>query len=137
MIYAFLIAALIVRPSYPTFLFVASATLFQLVLGDADGSVYFLLAAFCDYMVAGLLYRFGQSRKSLDMMLISIVSIILNLTGWILWYFYLPPDVYVGLFGVLYTVAIITILRKDGEDVGGTEIHIDYASHHSNADSGR
>lgn len=85
--YTFLIASLIVRPRRASFLFVLVATLFQELCSNLDGSIYFFLAAFCDFIVAGVLYHFGTSRKSLDMMLISIISMSINLTGWLLWFF--------------------------------------------------
>ena len=83
--YTFLIASVIARPRGASFLFVMVATLFQELCSNLDGSIYFFLTAFCDFIVAGILYRFGTSRKSLDMMLISIVSMSINLVGWLLW----------------------------------------------------
>ncbi|MCC3682014.1 hypothetical protein LLE75_03660, partial [Staphylococcus epidermidis] len=79
--YALLIASVIARPRGASFLFVMVATLFQKLCSNLDGSIYFFLAAFCDFAVVGILYRFGTSRKSLDMMLISIVSMLINLMG--------------------------------------------------------
>lgn len=135
--YTFLIASLIVRPRGASFLFVLVATLFQELCDNLDGSIYFFLAAFCDFIVAGVLYHFGTSRKSLDMMLISIVSMSINLTGWLLWFFYQPLDVYVAMFTVLYCAAILTILKKDSDDGGGIAVHIDNSGHHPYAGAGR
>ena len=135
--YAFLIASVIVRPRGASFLFVMVATLFQELCGNLDGSIYFFLAAFCDFIVAGILCRFGTSRKSLDMMLISIVSMLINLIGWLLWFFYQPLDVYVAMFTMLYCAAILTILKKDGDDAGGIAVHIDNSGHHPYAGAGR
>jgi len=136
MIYVLLIASLLVKPHKASFLFVVSATLFNILCGNMDGSIYFIAAALCDFTVTGLLFRFGISRKALDMMLLSVVSLALNLLGWLLWYLYQPPDLYVGLFGVFYTVAIVVILKKDGADVGGFAFHIDHTGHRSHVDSG-
>lgn len=135
--YTFLIASLIVRPRRASFLFVLVATLFQELCGNLDGSIYFFLAAFCDFIVAGVLYHFGTSRKSLDVMLISIISMSINLTGWLLWFFYQPLDVYVAMFTVLYCAAILTILKKDSDDAGGIAVHIDNSGHHPYAGAGR
>lgn len=135
--YTFLIASLIVRPRRASFLFVLEATLFQELCSNLDGSIYFFLAAFCDFIVAGVLYHFGTSQKSLDMMLISIVSMSINLTGWLLWFFYQPLDVYVAMFTVLYCAAILTILKKDSDDAGGIAVHIDNSGHHPHAGAGR
>lgn len=135
MIYTFLIAALLLRPHKASFIFVACATLFNILFGNLDGSIYFFAAALCDFVVTGLLFNLRISRKVLDVMLVSIVSLGLNLVGWILWYLYQPPDIYTGLFGILYTTAIVVILKKDGTDVGGTTLHIDYSVHHTNVAS--
>lgn len=135
--YTFLIASLIVRPRRASFLFVLAATLFQELRSNLDGSIYFFLAAFCDFIVAGVLYHFGTSRKSLDMMLISIISMSINLTGWLLWFFYQPLDFYAAMFTVLYCAAILTILKKDSDDAGGIAVHIDNSGHHPYAGAGR
>lgn len=135
--YTFLIASLIVRPRRASFLFVLAATLFQELCSNLDGSIYFFLAAFCDFIVAGVLHHFGTSRKSLDMMLISIISMSINLTGWLLWFFYQPLDFYAAMFTVLYCAAILTILKKDSDDAGGIAVHIDNSGHHPYAGAGR
>lgn len=134
--YALLIASVIARPRGASFLFVMVATLFQKLCSNLDGSIYFFLAAFCDFAVVGILYRFGTSRKSLDMMLISIVSMLINLMGWFLWFFYRPLDIYVATFTMLYCVAIFTILKKDSDDAGGIAVHIDNSGHRSHVDAG-
>ena len=135
--YTFLIASVIARPRRASFLFVMVATLFQKLCSNLDGSIYFFLAAFCDFAVVGILYRFGTSRKSLDMMLISIVSMLINLMGWFLWFFYRPLDIYAATFTMLYCVAIFTILKKDSDDAGGIAVHIDNSGHHPYAGAGR
>ncbi|UVD41513.1 hypothetical protein PQZ63_gp16 [Klebsiella phage pKp383] len=125
--YAFLIASVIARPRRASFLFVMVATLFQKLCSNLDGSIYFFLAAFCDFAVVGILYRFGTSRKSLDMMLISIVSMLINLMGWFLWFFYRPLDIYAATF---------TMLKKDSDDAGGIAVHIDNSGHRSHVGAG-
>jgi hypothetical protein len=106
--YALLIASVIARPRGASFLFVMVATLFQKLCSNLDGSIYFFLAAFCDFAVVGILYRFGTSRKSLDMMLISIVSMLINLMGWFLWFFYRPLDIYAATFTMLEVLRFIS-----------------------------
>lgn len=135
--YTFLITSVIVRPRRASFLFVVTTTIFHELCGNLDGSIYFFLAAFCDFIVAGILYRFGTSRKSLDMMLISIVSMLINLIGWLLWFFYQPLDVYVAMFVMLYCAAILTVLKKDSVDAGGIAVHIDDSGHHPYAGADR
>lgn len=125
--YALLIASVIARPRGASFLFVMVATLFQKLCSNLDGSIYFFLAAFCDFAVVGILYRFGTSRKSLDMMLISIVSMLINLMGWFLWFFYRPLDIYAATF---------TMLKKDSDDAGGIAVHIDNSGHRSHVGAG-
>lgn len=136
MTYIFLIAALLIRPHRASFTFVFAATIFNMVLGDTDGYWYFPLAAFCDFIVTGLLFHFRIDRKVLDMMAVSVASLSLNLLGWVMWYLYEPPDVYVFLFSLLYAMTTVLILRKDGTNVGGAKFHIDYACNHPHVDSG-
>lgn len=134
--YALLIASVIARPRGASFLFVMVATLFQKLCSNLDGSIYFFLAAFCDFAVVGILYRFGTSRKSLDMMLISIVSMSINLIGWLPWFFYRPLDIYAATFTMLYCVAIFTILKEDSDDAGGIAVHIDNSGDRSHVGAG-
>lgn len=140
MIYAALIAALLIRPHKAAFTFVAVASLFNLACGNLDGSYYLPLAALCDFTVVGLLFNFRIDRKVFEMMVMSMISLTLNLVGWLLWFTYQAPDLYVNLFGVFYVVVIMLILRKDDahDMAGDTGFYIDYASHHPDANtSGR
>lgn len=133
--YTFLVIALILRPHKASFIFVMSASLFDILFGELDGSVYFFAAALCDFTVTGLLFNLRLSRKVLDVMKLSIVSLCLNLLGWVLWFLYQPPDIYTGLFGIFYIAAIAIMLKKDDTDVGGTPVHINYSGYHTHANS--
>lgn len=132
MFYEILIAALIIRPHRASFLFVTVATVFNMVLGDIDGLYYFPLAALSDFIVTGLLFHFRIDRKVYEVMVMSVVSLALNLLGWLMYYTYQPPDLYVALFGIFYIMATVLILRKDdtNDGTGDTGFHIDYAFHH-------
>lgn len=61
------------------------------------------------------------------MMLISIVSMLINLMGWFLWFFYRPLDIYAATF---------TMLKKDSDDAGGIAVHIDNSGHRSHVGAG-
>ena len=135
--YFILIVALIYRPHPASFLLVSTSVLFQQACGNLDGHWYFFLAALCDFTVVSLVHRFGTSLKSLNIMMICLLSIGLNLFGWLIWFFYQPLNVYTGSFQLLYALATFIILRKDDEDVGRTAFHIDYASHHPDVVAGR
>lgn len=138
MTYVALIAALMVRPHKACFVFVFVATIFHITCGELDGSLYFPLAALCDFTVTGLLYNLRIDRKVYEMMLMSVISLILNLVGWLLWFTYQPPDAYVTLFGIFYITVIVLILRKDDKNAGGIGLYIDYAVHHPDVNaSGR
>lgn len=138
MIYTALIFALLLRPHRASFVFVMVAALFNLLCGNLDGSLYFPLAALCDFAVTGLLFNFRMDRKVFEMMVLCAVSITLNLLGWVMWFTYQSPDLYVNLFGIFYIMAIALILRKDDKNAGGIGLHIDYAVHHPDVNtSGR
>ena len=80
MIYAALIAAILIRPHKATFTFVVVASLFNTLCGNLDGSYYFLLAALCDFTVVGLLFNFRIDRKVFEMMVMSVMSLTLDLS---------------------------------------------------------
>lgn len=136
MTYCILIAALIIRPHRASFLFVFVTTMFNVLFGDTGGHYYFPLAAFCDFIVTGLLFHFRIDRKVYEVMVMSVVSLMLNLLGWLMWYTYQPPDLYVTLFGIFYAAAVVLILRKDDTNAGGIGLHIDYAFHHPDVNAG-
>lgn len=137
MMYAALIAALLIRPSLASFLFVAVATLFQITCSHMNGSAYFVLAATCDFAVAGTLSGLVISRKSVNIILISLISLLLNLCGYLMWWFFQPLDWYVSAFHWLYILAIAVILCKDDEDVRCYAFYFDNATHCPDAVSGR
>lgn len=136
MTYCILIAALIIRPHRASFLFVFVATMFNVLFGDVDGHYYFPLAAFSDFIVTGLLFHFRIDRKVYEIMVMSVVSLMLNLLGWLMWYTYQPPDLYVTLFGIFYVAVVVLILRKGDTNAGGIGLHIDYAFHHPDVNAG-
>ena len=135
--YAALVAALLIRPCKASFLFVATATLFQIACSHIGGSSYFMLAAACDFTVAGIVSRSEINRKSLNIVLISLISLLLNLCGHLMWWFFQPLDWYVSAFQWLYLLAIGVILCKDDEDVRCVAFHFDNATHYPDVVSGR
>lgn len=137
-LYPLMLGALIVRPNIPALIYVFMLILLDQASGDTDGSAYFALAALADLLTVVLLSCFKVSRKIICLMLLCVGSIIINMVGYTMWYLYQPPTLYMWLFGMLYTAAILIILRKDGTDVGGrTTLYFNRTGHHFNADSGR
>lgn len=126
------------RPNWFTALFAGVALVFQMTLADVDGWAYFPLAALCDFTVAAIAYRFGMSRKATDVMLVSLVSLALNLFGWVMWYLYLPSTAYEVAFQIFYPVVAMLFARKGGggDGAGCFKICILDVNYNPNVNSG-
>lgn len=134
--YSVLVAALLYRPTKASFIFVATATFFQYACGNLDGQYYFTLGAACDLIVAAMLFREKITRRVLNLILLSLISIILNLSGNLMWWFYQPLGWYSQSFQYLYLIAFAVILCKDDEDVRCSAFYFNNATHRPNAFSG-
>jgi hypothetical protein len=116
LVFAGLIAAAL-QPTYdravPALVFAVPAYLHGVLLGDADGLLYYLSGALVDIMVIAALSSL-RTRSELVIRLawISMASIILNTAGWMVWMAYIPPDGYNAAFAVLYAYAVFTLTRR-------------------------
>lgn len=104
------IVALLTRHSY-AMLFVGMALCHDAFFGEADGLTYYVTAGIADYVTILLI------KRTTFIQLVVISSLILNLIGFLLWFFYLEPTIYNECFILLYIVTIVlTIKNKDNRD---------------------
>ena len=92
-------------------LFVGMAICHDALFGDSDGLTYYVTAGLFDYVTILLI------KRTTFIQLIVISSLILNMLGFLLWFFYLEPAIYNECFILLYIVTIVlTIKNKDKRD---------------------
>lgn len=113
-----------IQPNAPRFfaavIFVSITLLHELFLSHYDGLLYYGSAALFDLAIIILTSGINPvPRMVLSLHRICIVSILVNLLGWVIWFFYLPPLTYDLAFVVLYAWALITLINRNGLDVGG------------------
>lgn len=92
-----------------------AATNYALVVTFAiEGFLYCFTAAMCDVLVIYLVTSYAKITKVSDVIIaISVVSIILNFDGWLLYAYELPLEAYNYSIAALYLIAILSLLRGD------------------------
>lgn len=88
---------------------------------DVSGLAYYGTAALADLaIIAALSFIDTPPKMVLRLQTICVVSIMLNVAGWILWRMYMPPDLYNAAYVMLYAWMLITLIRRGKTDhVGG------------------
>jgi hypothetical protein len=110
-----LLAALIIKPSLAGFVFVVITASFNITLDDLGGMLYYPAAAFGDLIIITLTALLKVSIMMVRLLYISIVSIFLNVGGWVLWLYNFPPMIYDSIFMLLYIIAAVTIIAGNGD----------------------
>lgn len=111
-----LIIVTCIRPSIAAIMFVVVTVGFSVLWDGLDGMLYYPAAALADFTVIILLSFFTVTPIIIRLFWLSILSVLFNAGGWLLWWAYMPPTVYNWCFGLLYTVAIIVILLRNDTD---------------------
>ena len=92
----------------------------EVYFGDLDGLQYYGSAALLDLAIIVITSGINPVPKMVvTLHKICLVSIIANLMGWALWFFHLSPVAYEAVFVVIYAWTLITLLKRNGSDVGG------------------
>lgn len=95
--------------------FAASLLIHDVFLSKLDGLFYYGSAALFDLIVITWLANLRQtSRLTVNLLRLSLVSIVLNFSGWIMWIMYQLPALYNLSYIVLYLCAIIALIKKEG-----------------------
>jgi len=84
------------------------------LFNDLDGLMYYGSAALFDLLAIILIANLAiPTVLAKQMLYISVISIIFNYFGWVLWLTYMPPTLYNGSFIVLNLCTIICLIRKE------------------------
>lgn len=111
-----LIVVTCIRPLIAAIMFTVVTVGFSMLWDGLDGMLYYPAAALADFTVIILLSFFTVTPIIIRLFWLSILSVLFNAGGWLLWWAYMPPTVYNWCFGLLYTVAIIVILLRNDTD---------------------
>lgn len=121
--YALLIVAFI-QPNAPRLFaavsFVTITLLHEILLSDLDGLQYYGSAALFDLGIIIITSGINPVPKMvLSLHKICIASILVNLLGWVIWFFYFPPFLYDLAFVGVYAWALYIFIKRDWLNVGG------------------
>ena len=95
-------------------LYALACSIHNYFLGDISGVFYYLSAGAFDFIVLAIICVFIRPNWFSNCIIgISIMSLILNFYGWIIYELYLPPTSYNIAFNALYLLAILVFLWKD------------------------
>ena len=96
-------------------MFIFPCALLSYFSGYLDGFNYFASAGLIDCVVIWAVCSYAKTSKFADrIILISGLSLTMNLLGWVLYENYYPATIYVSSFHALYILAILALLRGDG-----------------------
>lgn len=123
LMYALIVVA-VFQPNAPRLfaavLFVSIISLHELLLSDLDGLQYYGSAALFDLLIIVLTSGINPvPQMVLSLHRICFVSILANMAGWVIWFFYFPPLIYDLAFVAINVWTLIIFIRRDGENVGG------------------
>lgn len=120
-----LVAAAVFQPTATRFfaavVFVSVAWAHELLFAHLDGFAYYGSAAAADLaIILAISLLAHPPRVVLTLARICLVSIVVNLFGWLLWRAYLPPEPYnAAMIGVFIWALLILISRDRQDDNGG------------------
>ncbi len=102
------------------FVFLFVTVSFDILMKDVEGFWYYFGAAFCDAAIATMIFKIKPLEKiSISLIVISFVSFWLNIAGYISWRAEQDTNPYWYAFILLYTWAILSLLKGTRADVVG------------------
>lgn len=112
-----------IRRLLAAFLFVAPVVLHEVFLSDLDGFAYYWSdAGFNLATIVALACISRPSKLIITLQHLGLISLMLNIYGWIAWMSYLQPDVYnLAFIGLYFTAIIILMWGSDGV-LGGSKM---------------
>lgn len=124
-LYLCMVAAMLLRPSVASAIYVCSIILFDLLYSSIDGPAYYPLGATFDLATIALISKIEISERAESLIRLSVCSITINMFGLFCYWFYITPVPYAFAFYGLYAAAIVVILRRGrGDDrVGISAFH--------------
>lgn len=99
---------------YAASVYLLVAMAHELAFKDVDGPQYYGIAAMADLLIMILTSQISRMPKMvINLHRLCLVSIIGNGIGWVMWYSYMPPNLYNYFFVALYIWAIIILCERD------------------------
>lgn len=99
---------------FPAMVFAMMCGFHSIAFSTLEGFWYCFTAGTCDLIIIGVICCCAiVTRLSDRLIMLSVISIFLNVYGWLLYEFYLPVYIYNTSMTALYFIAILFLLRKD------------------------
>jgi len=126
-----LVAAVLFQPTAPRFfaavVFVSVAWTHEIYFTHLEGFAYHGSAAAADLaIIAALRLLIEPSRVVLILARICLVSMVLNLVGWLMWHAYLPPEPYNAAMLCVFIWALLILTSRDEQDAMGGGLTVDW-----------
>lgn len=124
LIYAVLIASFLQPNAHRLFagiIFTGITLLHEVLLASQSGFLYYGSAALFDLTIIMLISGINPVPKMvLTLQKICVVSIVVNLAGWLLWCSYYPPLAYDLAFAAIYVWILVALIKRGrGDGMGG------------------
>ena len=120
MITSLCIAALYTR-NIAAMVFAFYTAAHMVLFSGLTGWLYYLSAGATDVIILGILATTNMvSETTRGLILVSLVSLILNIYGQTIWFLYWPPGSYDSAFVCLYAVSVGIIIK--GDHAGDTDL---------------
>ena len=110
--------------------FVGITILYGVFSIGLSGDGYYLLASSIDLMIIIAMTKLKESWLSVGLSQVCLFSMLANFIGWIFWYNSLYPVVYEILFILIYSYAILVMLRTE-RNVGNNKNNLNYYWFHT------
>ena len=94
-------------------LFVGLTVLFDFLSGSLGGDAYYLLAGTTDVLMLVVLANIKATWLSIGLAQVCLTSIFANYIGWKMWASSGYPSLYTALFVLIYSYAILVMLREE------------------------
>lgn len=117
LVISILIAAIFQKDKKRTisaFIFSCVTLLHEIFMKDLDGFLYYGSAALFDLAIIIIFSKMESlSYMVIRLQKVCIVSMFVNIIGWMMWYMYYPPDIYNISFMFLYLWTIAILLEQE------------------------
>ena len=125
-----LVAAAVFQPTatrlFAAVVFVSVAWGHEIAFSHLTGLPYYASAgAGALAIIVALKLLTNPPRIALTLVRICLVSIVLNFTGWVMWWAYLPPEPYNAAIFCVFVWALATLLSRDKQDDSGRRLTMD------------
>lgn len=118
-----LVVGILFQPNAPRFYASCIVSLIpaihEMYFKELDGFLYYFSVALFDFLIVIILSGINPLPKMvLRLQLISLAFIVVQFTGFALWFFYFPHVYYNVMSTILFSLALLTLISRDKEHVG-------------------